>query len=514
MAQTCEFRRGWPVLSAAAVGVGLGLSPLPFYTIGVFIPPILAEFGPMGWSPGDILNALAIYTFGAFFASPVIGLLAQKFGARRVAIISIITFSFAMMALALNTGSKSLYIVLWLLLAFAGAGTLPITFTRPVANWFDRNRGIALGIALIATGVFGALAKFFAQYIVSNPEWHFFNGSGWRSAYILLGLLPLTIALPLSLLSLRDVEDLPSSEARVVKLKLPILAVSLLGTLGLVWIVWQQVLPLVAANGMRLEYAMAFSFTALILVPVLSMLFLDIRKLPPFREAGTTVVLAGATLAGALRDWRFWLLGLCFVPISYAVGAVIPNIERILVAQGFGIADAVGLATLTGLAVLSGRAIGGFLIDRFWAPGVAFAFLASPAFALWLLGQPGLTPTTATIAILMIGFGAGVEYDFMAYIVSKYFGMKSYSAIYGALYAFFAVGAGLGPSIMTDIADGRGIHVLGADTGLLPGHDWQWTLTSAAIVLLVSTLPILLLGKYKYGTERHGSPEREEPPTA
>jgi hypothetical protein len=67
---------------------------------------------------------------------------------------------------------------------------------------------------------------------------------------------------------------------------------------------------------------------------------------------------------------------------------------------------------------------------------------------------------------------------------------------------------------MTDIADGRGIHVLGADTGLLPGHDWQWTLTSAAIVLLVSTLPILLLGKYKYGTERHGSPEREEPPAA
>jgi len=382
MAQTGEFKRGWPVLSAAAVGVGLGLSPLPFYTIGVFIPPILAEFGPRGWTPGDILNALAIYTFGAFFASPVIGLLAQKFGARRVAIISIITFSFAMMALALNTGSKSLYIVLWLMLAFAGAGTLPITFTRPVANWFDRNRGIALGIALIATGVFGALAKFFAQYIVSNPEWHFFNGSGWRSAYILLGLLPLTIALPLSLLSLRDVEDLPSTEASLVKLKLPILGVSLLGTLGLVWIVWQQVLPLVATNGMRLEYAMAFCFTALILVPVLSMLCFDIRKMPPFREAGAVVVLPGSSLAGALQDWRFWLLGLCFVPISYAVGAVIPNIERILVAQGFGIADAVGLATLTGLAVLSGRAIGGFLIDRFWAPGVAFAFLASPAFAL------------------------------------------------------------------------------------------------------------------------------------
>ncbi len=159
-----------------------------------------------------------------------------------------------------------------------------------------------------------------------------------------------------------------------------------------------------------------------------------------------------------------------------------------------------GLATLTGLAVLGGRVIGGYLIDRFWAPGVAFVFLASPALALWLLGQPGLTANTATIAILMIGFGAGVEYDFMAYMVSRYFGMRSYSAIYGAIYGFFALGAGLGPSIMTDIADGRGIHLLGWNTGLLPGHDWNYTLTTAAIVLFISTLPLLVLGKYRFGS--------------
>ena len=100
MEQDGEFKRGWPVLAAAAVGVGLGLSPLPFYTIGVMIPPLLGEFGPQGWSAGDILNALAIYTFGAFFASPFIGVLAERFGARRVALVSIVTFGLAMMASA------------------------------------------------------------------------------------------------------------------------------------------------------------------------------------------------------------------------------------------------------------------------------------------------------------------------------------------------------------------------------------------------------------------------------
>ena len=105
MVQDGEFKRGWPVLAAAAVGVGLGLSPLPFYTIGVMIPPLLQEFGPMGWDQGFIINALAIYTFGAFAASPIIGILAEKYGARRVALITIVTFGLAMMGLALNNGS-------------------------------------------------------------------------------------------------------------------------------------------------------------------------------------------------------------------------------------------------------------------------------------------------------------------------------------------------------------------------------------------------------------------------
>jgi MFS family permease len=470
-----EFKRGWPVLSAAAVGVGLGLSPLPFYTIGVFIPPLLKEFGPAGWTPGDILNALAIYTFGAFAAAPVIGVLAERFGARRVALASIITFSLAMMALALNSGSKALYVALWLVLAFAGAGTLPITFTRPVANWFDRNRGIALGIALIATGVYGALAKFFAQYMVQSAD--------WRTAYIALGCLPLAIALPIAWLGLRDVGDKPARDAAVTGWKLPILAVALAATLALILIVNRQVAPLVEARGLRLEYVMAYFFSGLALLPVAAMIAFDIRTAPPPLAAGAArALLPGMTLREATRTWRFWLLAVVFVPISYAVGAVIPNIERVLTAAGFGMDESVGLATLTGIAVLGGRVIGGFLIDRFWAPAVAFVFLCSPALALWQLGQPGLDADAATLWILMIGFGAGVEYDFMAYLVSKYFGMRSYSAIYGAIYGFFALGAGLGPTVLTRLADANG---------------WQATLTQTAIVLFLATPPLLLLGRYR-----------------
>lgn len=473
MEQEGEFKRGWPVLSAAAVGVGLGLSPLPFYTIDVMVAPLGEEFG---WTRGQIFSALAVYTLGAFFMSPVIGWMAEKFGARRVALISIVTFSLSMMALSFNTGNMTLYFFLWFLLAVGGVGTLPITFTRPVNNWFDKRRGIALGIALIATGIFGALAKSFAQHIVDT--------AGWRQAYLLLGILPLIIALPMAYLSLRDINDEPARDAAITKYKLPVLGVSLAGTLWLIYTALQFVWPKYQELGLTLPNGMAFAFMLIVLVPPIAMMMLPIGTAPQVREQGGPVQLPGLTLGETVQTWRFWLLAVCFVPISYALGAVIPSLVPLLGSKGFAIGDAVQLATLTGLAVLLGRLVGGWLIDHFWAPGVAFIFLASPAIALWLLTGE-VNTTTATIAILMIGFGAGVEYDFMAYLVSKYFGMKSYSAIYGALYGFFAAGAGFGPTIMNNFADAQG---------------WDWTLSKSAVLLFVFTIPILFLGRYKFGS--------------
>jgi MFS family permease len=466
-----EFKNGWPVVAAAAIGIGLGLSPLPFYTIDVMVKPLGDEFG---WSRGDVYGALAIYTFAVLAMAPLIGFLAEKYGARRVALVSIFTFSLSMMALALNDGSKPVYFALWTLLAVAGAGTLPITFTRPINTWFDKSRGFALGLALIATGVFGALTKSYAQYMV---DW-----IGWRGAYVALGALPLLIALPIGVLTLRDVGDTPARDAPIVKMKAALLAIPMIGVGALIYFALKFVGPQIELHGMRLEYVMALVFMTLIAAPVALMLFGNIKTAPDVSATtDAKAELPGLTLPQALRTWRFWLLAIVFIPISYALGAIIPSLVPLLMSKGFDTAQAVSLATLTGLAVLLGRLVGGLLIDRFWAPAVAFIFLASPALALFMLAGD-VTADVATIAILMIGFGAGVEYDFMAYLVSKYFGMKRYSAVYGALYGFFAAGAGFGPTIMNNLADSQG---------------WTATLHQGAILLFVSTLPLLLLGRYR-----------------
>ena len=158
-----EFRFGWPVVVSAAIGIGLGMSPLPFYTIGVFAGPLAQEFG---WGIDQIMLSLAFFTLAAVIASPIIGHLTDRYGPRRVALTSIVTFSITMMSFALMNGSIAYWLGTWCVLAFAGAGTLPITWTRAVTGWFFEKRGLALGFSLIGTGLFGLLAKQYASLMI------------------------------------------------------------------------------------------------------------------------------------------------------------------------------------------------------------------------------------------------------------------------------------------------------------------------------------------------------------
>ncbi len=353
---------------------------------------------------------------------------------------------------------------------------MPITFTRAVNNWFFAGRGLALGIALVMTGMFGALSKIFAQQVITHYD--------WRTAYIAVGALPLLIALPLIIAGFRDVTDKPAAESLGAKLKTPLSLVSIAAALGFVYVIYQFLAPKVAEFGWRLEYITTTLFAVLALLVVFGFGLGRVKGTTAALTSSEKVTaLSGLSLKEAIKDWRYWLLAVAFEPISFALGRPIPNLELILKSKGFTADDAVGLAGLIGFAVICGRILGGYLIDKFWAPAVAIVFLASPAIALMLFTSPDLSREAAMISIFMIGFGAGVEYDFMAYLVSRYFGMKSYGAIYGSLYGFFAVGAGFGPVIISNW-----YHQHGSFDGIFP---------IAAGVLVAGSLMLPLLGKYR-----------------
>jgi predicted MFS family arabinose efflux permease len=401
-----EFRRGWPVVLSAGLGIGLGLSPVPFYTIGALAPALTHAFG---WGFAQVMGGLPITTAVVLVASPLVGLLADRVGVRRVALVSVALFALSFMAFAASNGSLPLFYLNWGLMALLGAGTLPITWTRAVNNAFERRKGLALGLSLLGTGLFGYLVKPFTAWVLA--------GWGWRAAYLAIGALPLLVALPVGLLGFRDVAD-------------------------------------TGAPGGRLEAA-------------------------ALRRAS----IPGSTLGEAFRHWRFWVLALAFVPISFAVGGPIPNMENILRLDGFSPAAIVGLASLIGLSVIAGRVLGGWLIDRFWAPAVAAALIGAPAVACWLLAQGPMSYGPTAACIIMIGAAAGLEYDLMAFLVARYFGMKSYATIYGALYGFFALGAGVAPVVFGAAYDRT--------------HSYAQPLTLAAAMLVAGAGLLLTLGRYR-----------------
>ena len=402
-----EFRTGWPVVMAAMLGIGLGLSPVPFYTIGVLAPELAREFG---WSFGDIMGGLPIMTFAVLVASPAVGLLADRVGVRPVALASLALFSLSFMAFATGTGDIRLFYANWGIMAVLGAGTLPITWTRAVNNRFDTRKGLALGLSLLGTGVFGFLVKPFTAWLIAE--------FGWRVAYLAVGALPLLIALPVAVACFYDIGERGQSGAA------------------------------------RRDAAVVQ------------------RALTP-----------GMTFGETLRTWRFWVLAVAFVPISFAIGGPIPNMENILKVAGFAPSEIIGLASLIGLSVIAGRVVGGWLIDRFWAPAVAFVLLCAPALACWIFAAGPLTTETAALSIVLIGFAAGVEYDLMAFLVARYFGMKSYGAVYGSLYGFFALGAGIGPVVF-----GRAFDATGSYDG---------PLLMSGVMLVAGAALLLTLGRYR-----------------
>jgi predicted MFS family arabinose efflux permease len=205
----------------------------------------------------------------------------------------------------------------------------------------------------------------------------------------------------------------------------------------------------------------------------------------PVTPEAPAVLAEGLTFGQTARKWRFWLIAIVLVPISFALAGPIPNMENILETAGFRAGNIVQLTSLIGLSALSGRLVGGWLLDRLWAPAVALVILASPGISCFLLSQPSVPPVAAMLSIVLIGFAVGVEYDLIAFLVARYFGMRSYTAIYGVLYVFFSVGAGVGPLMFGWSFEATGSYRLILDV--------------AFAVLLVCGLLLLFLGRYRYG---------------
>jgi MFS family permease len=199
-------------------------------------------------------------------------------------------------------------------------------------------------------------------------------------------------------------------------------------------------------------------------------------------KGSPAAVETGLSAKDALRSRAFWLLIVAFIGMGFGIGAPVPNIEAILHAQHLDPHAIVNAAALAGLSIILGRLVGGWLMDRIWAPALAMSVLLLAALGCMILSQAHVTAFSAGAAIAMMGLTAGLEYDMLSYLVARYVGVRHYGAIYSILYGLFAIGAGGGPALLGRAYDLAGSYTTG--------------LRICAGVLVVSGVTLLLLGPY------------------
>jgi len=144
-----------------------------------------------------------------------------------------------------------------------------------------------------------------------------------------------------------------------------------------------------------------------------------------------------------------------------------------------------------GLAIAVGRLAIGAVIDRVWAPGVAAAVLGLPAISAWLLVGSDVTSRDALVAAALLGFAQGAEYDFLAYLTARYFGMAHYGRIYGRIVIPVIIATAVGA-----FGVGRSKDLFGSFDAVLP---------IVALLFAAGALSMLALGRY---------PRAFEPPPA
>lgn len=181
-----ELADRWPLVMATCIGVISSAFVLPYYTIGALTVPLTEAFG---WSRTEFQAAILFSSGIGALLSPAVGWLNDRYGARRIALPSMLGLGFAFLLAASMQGQLWMLFLAYGAMAFLGAGTIPVTWTHAIATSFFKRRGLALGLSLMGTGICAAIAPHYTVWLTDS--------FGWRGAYVGLALVPFLIAWPI-----------------------------------------------------------------------------------------------------------------------------------------------------------------------------------------------------------------------------------------------------------------------------------------------------------------------------
>lgn len=177
---------GWLIVFVSAVGLFLG-PPLMVFSFSVFFKSLVRDFHA---SRAAVSFAFSLFNTVGALLIPCIGMLIDRFGAKRVILPFTLLYGLGLCS-ALWVGSAlwQLYLLFTVLGVTMASGPSPVPYGVVISHWFNRHRGLALGLSMMGIGVGSVVVPILAQRLIA--------GFGWRAAFAIFGgavvLLPLPV---------------------------------------------------------------------------------------------------------------------------------------------------------------------------------------------------------------------------------------------------------------------------------------------------------------------------------
>jgi MFS family permease len=187
------FFPGWKVVIGSGVGIGFG--SVPFFAAG-FALLAAAMAKDFGWSQADVAKAASIYLLLQTVAYPLCGWPLDRWGSRKFAVLSIVLFAGSLVALSQISGSLTQFYLAFALMGVVAAGTNVVSYARAIALWFNRKRGLAMGLAASGQAIGSFIIPIMAHRLIADH--------GWSWMLIAFAVFELAVCLPLVALLVKD----------------------------------------------------------------------------------------------------------------------------------------------------------------------------------------------------------------------------------------------------------------------------------------------------------------------
>lgn len=172
-----EWKSYWPLVLAASIG--FSFQSVMASGTGLYMDPLHAEFG---WTRTQLSSGLSIGSLIGTIASPLVGLMIDRWGSRRLTIPGLGLTALVTAAFSLLDGSVLQWMILWTLWALVSSTAKSTVWSTAVAGVFSAGRGLALGVTLSGTALAQAVNPLVTNWLIARYGWreaYFWTGIGW-----------------------------------------------------------------------------------------------------------------------------------------------------------------------------------------------------------------------------------------------------------------------------------------------------------------------------------------------